>query len=155
MNKTTTPAVIITRSGISAIINGTSYVVETDHPKYQQALEAVRQKNWNQFVNLVNISNQVQNYFDGTDVEIKYTGLRPGEKLFEELFSKNEQLVATHHPKILKALRNDLCGQFEEHLQELIQEAAKGNDPAIKKLIKLMVPELEREEKNKLYVVSA
>jgi hypothetical protein len=68
---TTTSAVIITRSGISAIINGTSYVVETDHPKYQQALEAVRNKNWNQFVNLVNISKQVQNYFDGTDVEIK------------------------------------------------------------------------------------
>jgi len=39
MNKTTQPAVIITRSGISAIINGTSYVVETDHPKYDQALE--------------------------------------------------------------------------------------------------------------------
>jgi FlaA1/EpsC-like NDP-sugar epimerase len=100
---------------------------------------------------MINLSGQVA----GTDIEIKYTGLRPGEKLFEELFSKNEQLVATHHPKILKALRNDLCGQFEEHLQELIQEAAKGNDPAIKKQIKLMVPELEREEKNKLYVVCA
>jgi len=70
MNKTTTPAVIITRSGISAIINGTSYVVETDHPKYDQALDAVRNKNWNQFVDLVNISKQVKSYFDGTDVEI-------------------------------------------------------------------------------------
>ena len=100
---------------------------------------------------MINLSGQIA----GTDIEIQFTGLRPGEKLFEELFSKNEQLVATHHPKILKALRNDLCGQFEEHLQELIQESAKGNDPAIKKLIKLMVPELEREEKNKLYVVSA
>jgi FlaA1/EpsC-like NDP-sugar epimerase len=100
---------------------------------------------------MINLSGQIA----GGDIEIQFTGLRPGEKLFEELFSKNEQLVATHHPKILKALRNDLCGQFEEHLQELIQESAKGNDPAIKKLIKLMVPELEREEKNKLYVVSA
>jgi FlaA1/EpsC-like NDP-sugar epimerase len=100
---------------------------------------------------MINLSGQVA----GTDIEIQFTGLRPGEKLFEELFSKNEQLVATHHPKILKALRNDLCGQFEEHLQELIQEAAQGNDPAIKQLIKKMVPELEREEKNKLYVVSA
>jgi hypothetical protein len=70
MNKTTTPAVIITRSGISAIINGTSYVVETDHPKYDQALDAIRNKNWNQFVDLVNISKQVKSYFDGTDVEI-------------------------------------------------------------------------------------
>ena len=70
MNTTTTPAVIITRSGISAIINGTSYVVETDHPKYDQALDAIRQKNWDQFVDLVNISKQVKSYFDGTDVEI-------------------------------------------------------------------------------------
>jgi predicted nucleic acid binding AN1-type Zn finger protein len=70
MNTTTQPAVIITRSGISAIINGTSYVVETDHPKYDQALDAIRNKNWNQFVDLVNISKQVKSYFDGTDVEI-------------------------------------------------------------------------------------
>jgi FlaA1/EpsC-like NDP-sugar epimerase len=100
---------------------------------------------------MINLSGQVA----GTDIEIKYTGLRPGEKLFEELFSKNEQLVATHHPKILKALKNDLCGEFKEHLQQLIQEASQGNDKAIKQLIKKMVPELEREEKNKLYVVSA
>jgi FlaA1/EpsC-like NDP-sugar epimerase len=100
---------------------------------------------------MISLSGQVA----GTDIEIQFTGLRPGEKLFEELFSKNEQLVATHHPKILKALRNELCGQFEEHLQELIKEAVQGNDTAIKQLIKNMVPELEREEKNKLYVVSA
>lgn len=100
---------------------------------------------------MINLSGQVA----GKDIDIQFTGLRPGEKLFEELFSKNEQLVATHHPKILKALRNDLCGEFEEHLQQLIQETAAGNDKAIKQLIKKMVPELEREEKNKLYVVSA
>jgi FlaA1/EpsC-like NDP-sugar epimerase len=34
------------------------------------------------------------------DIKIKYVGLRPGEKLYEELFSADEPLIATHHPKI-------------------------------------------------------
>lgn len=37
----------------------------------------------------------------GKDIEIKFTGLRPGEKLHEELLSDKEQLLPTHHPKIL------------------------------------------------------
>jgi FlaA1/EpsC-like NDP-sugar epimerase len=34
------------------------------------------------------------------DIKIKFIGLRPGEKLYEELFSQNEPLIATYHPKI-------------------------------------------------------
>jgi FlaA1/EpsC-like NDP-sugar epimerase len=34
------------------------------------------------------------------DIKIKYIGLRPGEKLFEELFSVDEPMITTHHPKI-------------------------------------------------------
>lgn len=73
MNNTTTQAaVIITGSGkIAATINGQSYTIDTDHPKYQVALDAVRNKNWNRFVDLVNITKQVQSYFEGTDAEIK------------------------------------------------------------------------------------
>lgn len=34
------------------------------------------------------------------DIKIKFVGLRPGEKLYEELFAKDEPLISTHHPKI-------------------------------------------------------
>lgn len=39
----------------------------------------------------------------GKDIEIKITGLRPGEKLYEELLAKDENTLPTHHPQILKA----------------------------------------------------
>src|SRR5690625_7826224 len=38
----------------------------------------------------------------GRDIEIVYTGLRPGEKLFEELFHENESYIKTRHEKIFQ-----------------------------------------------------
>ena len=43
----------------------------------------------------------------GQDIEIKVTGLRPGEKLFEELMTAEEGTVATSHKKIFKAILQD------------------------------------------------
>ena len=40
----------------------------------------------------------------GKDIGIEYTGLRPGEKLFEELFHESEKLVPTEHEKLFKAI---------------------------------------------------
>ena len=39
-----------------------------------------------------------------TDIEIKFTGLRPGEKLYEELNHKTENMVATEHAKVMRFL---------------------------------------------------
>jgi FlaA1/EpsC-like NDP-sugar epimerase len=41
----------------------------------------------------------------GSNIVIEYVGLRPGEKLYEELFYATEELVATCHPKIRVARR--------------------------------------------------
>ena len=37
----------------------------------------------------------------GKDIEIAFTGLRPGEKLYEELLNNKENTLPTHHPKIM------------------------------------------------------
>ena len=39
----------------------------------------------------------------GTDIEIRFTGTRPGEKLYEELFFDSESALPTDHPKVLRA----------------------------------------------------
>ena len=66
-----TPAVIITGSGkIAATINGVSYTIDTDHPKYKPALGAIRSRDWDTFIDLVNITQQVQGYFSGSGVQI-------------------------------------------------------------------------------------
>jgi FlaA1/EpsC-like NDP-sugar epimerase len=40
---------------------------------------------------------------EGKDIQIEFLGLRPGEKLYEELLNNNENTIATHHPKIMCA----------------------------------------------------
>ena len=65
-NTTTQAAVTITGSGkVCAVINGQSYTIATDHPKYKEVIEAIKQKDWNLFEKLVNISKQVENYASG------------------------------------------------------------------------------------------
>lgn len=72
----------------------------------------------------------------GKDIEIKITGLRPGEKLYEELLAKDENTLPTHHPQILKAkirveetetinLIGELIGLFESQKNENIVSKMK------------------------------
>ena len=129
---TTTPAVIITRSGISAIINGQSYVVETDHPKYDQALEAVRKNNWNQFVNLVNISQQVQNYFDGTDVEIQGGSINYHGQVIHNTLTKrilNFMRDGLPHEPLLNFFKNLMENPSKRAVDELYDFLEAGELP--------------------------
>lgn len=75
------------------------------------------------------------------DIKIEFTGLRPGEKLFEELLTAEEGTNKTTHEKIFRA-KNE--GNFEENqLLEIINELEKNLDSSpneIKKLLKKYVP---------------
>lgn len=78
----------------------------------------------------------------GTDVEIVFTGLRPGEKLFEELFHSSETLVQTPHEKLLLARSRSVdWARFEAAVAEIESRCASYDAPGARKLLSDLVPE--------------
>jgi FlaA1/EpsC-like NDP-sugar epimerase len=88
----------------------------------------------------------------GKDIEIKYTGLRPGEKLYEELLCTTENTLATYHPKIMIAkvisMDFDTVSNCINQFEKLIKNQ---NNLEIVKLMKKMVPEFKSQ--NSVYEV--
>ncbi len=81
----------------------------------------------------------------GTDVEISYTGLRPGEKLFEELFHPGEPLVQTPHEKLLLARTRDTDWTSFESAMEALELACRNYDEmAVRTQLGALVPEYEK-----------
>jgi len=77
----------------------------------------------------------------GKDIEIKITGLRPGEKLYEELLAKEEDTLTTHHPKILKAKVRIAELEQVKAIDELIGMFDFQDNMAIVSKMKSIVPE--------------
>lgn len=77
----------------------------------------------------------------GKDIEIVYTGLRPGEKLYEELLASEEETIPTHHPKILKAKIRTVEEQVLEQIDNLISLFDAQKNEEIVAQMKAIVPE--------------
>ncbi len=78
----------------------------------------------------------------GRDIEIRFTGLRPGEKLYEEVLSDKENTLATHHPKIVVAqVRQTDFDQVSKQVEELVLLFDKQDNQSIVAKVKTMVPE--------------
>jgi FlaA1/EpsC-like NDP-sugar epimerase len=76
------------------------------------------------------------------DIEVRVTGLRPGEKLYEELLADKESTKATHHPKIMIAgvrpVENETVVLMMEHVHSAL---SKGDAVQIVQVMKNFVPE--------------
>ncbi|MCH7785567.1 MAG: polysaccharide biosynthesis protein [Bacteroidetes bacterium] len=80
------------------------------------------------------------------DIDIKFIGLRPGEKLFEEMLSDTSTTQPTHHPKIM--ISKVPSNNFEEikiKVKTLIRAATKDRDEEVVRLLKDLVPEFISE----------
>jgi len=84
------------------------------------------------------------------DIKIEYTGIRPGEKLYEELLTAEEGTEITHHEKIYVAKSVDSIDQLEQQLDALIRIAKTGSREQVKEAIKQMLPTYRLKEKKVL-----
>jgi FlaA1/EpsC-like NDP-sugar epimerase len=77
----------------------------------------------------------------GKDIEIRYTGLRAGEKLFEELFEEGEQAEPTAHAKINRAVGAPLpSGDLQAWLNSLGRTLSRSEDDELLQQLKRVVP---------------
>jgi FlaA1/EpsC-like NDP-sugar epimerase len=80
----------------------------------------------------------------GRDIEIQYTGLRPGEKLYEEVLSSKENSLPTHHPKILRAsVREFDSKHVVSTIDELLAKCEIQDNDSVIQLLKKLIPEFK------------
>ena len=78
------------------------------------------------------------------DIEISITGLRPGEKLFEELSHHAENLRTTNHPKVMRFVAESLPLRFvQTAIEEFVQCVSTAEPEQIKAMLKSLIPEYQ------------
>ena len=93
--------------------------------------------------NLIKLSG----YEPHRDIKIEITGLRPGEKLYEELLMNEEGLTETKHEKIFIGKPGDFeIDDIAKKTKELLKYATKGNKVRLKKQLKMVVDTFKEPE---------
>lgn len=88
----------------------------------------------------------------GKDIQIEYTGLRPGEKLYEELFHESEELSPTEHEKLFMAKFRELnWNDLTQTMRMLHSACLEHQDDELIVLIQSMVPEFNMQERYVLF----
>jgi FlaA1/EpsC-like NDP-sugar epimerase len=76
------------------------------------------------------------------EIKIKFTGLRPGEKIKEELLNTKENTLPTHHEKIMIAqVRKYEFAEVSKQISQLLEVGGNGDDYSAVLLMKNIVPE--------------
>ena len=101
-------------------------------------------------VNLARKMIRLAGYIPEVDIKIEYTGLRPGEKLYEELLNNKEITTQTHHPKIMIAkVREYEYDNVSKEIDELITYSFQCKNFLTVSQMKKIVPEFK--SKNSQY----
>lgn len=97
-------------------------------------------------VRIADLAHRMIRLSGAVGVEIKYTGLRDGEKLYEEVLNDQEVTLPTFHPKIKVAkVREYLYSEVDQSVSSLISDAVKLTDMEIVAFMKRIVPEFKSQ----------
>jgi len=93
-------------------------------------------------VRIIDLAGQMVRLLGGgKDIEIRVTGLRPGEKLHETLVFKVEDLLPTPHPKISRVVHDyELPQDFYEQVEALIEASVRDDGDKIRVLLTGLLP---------------
>lgn len=84
--------------------------------------------------------------FGEDEIRVEYTGLRPGEKLYEELLADDEHTLPTPHPKLRIAQARQADGEWLKQLCGWLNASAMPGDAEVKRVLKVWVPEYTYED---------
>jgi len=97
---------------------------------------------------MIRLSEQTEN-----EIRIVYTGLRPGEKLFEELLADDEHTRATPHPKLRIAKAREVDPDWLEGLLDWLSQDRIPGDSEVRRDLKRWVPEFQSQVKPRLAAI--
>jgi len=84
-------------------------------------------------------------YEPGRDIEVKFSGIRPGEKLYEEMFFHEENALPTNHPKVLRAKKAGIPEGLLRRIERLIAAADDSDEKELREMVVALVPDFQRE----------
>ena len=97
-------------------------------------------------VRIADLARRMIRLSGAKDVEIKFTGLREGEKLYEEVLNDKEITLPTFHPKIkIAKVREYPFREVSEEIEHLVRTASVNDDMGIVAEMKAIVPEFKSQ----------
>jgi FlaA1/EpsC-like NDP-sugar epimerase len=92
-------------------------------------------------VRILDIAQSFAHLMHRADIEVRFTGMRPGEKLNESLFSEHESPLPTAHPRIFRTTSDQRVAGLHRQLRMLYDTAARNDAEAVRGLLRRMLPD--------------